>query len=276
MTTVDNITLSVGEARDLSIRALESSGTSPVNSASVSAGVLDAELSDMPSHGFHYVPLYCEHVLCGKVDGQATPTVDERTPSSLVADARTGFAYPAIDAGFEALIPAAQAAGVAGCAVTNSYNCGLLGYHVRRLAENGLIGMGFTNSPKSMAPVGGTEAVLGTNPMALAVPAEAGEAAFVIDQSSSVIAKSELMRRRDRGEAIPEGWALDRDGLPTTDPAAGVAGTMVPMGGHKGFGQALIVEVLAAALSASTLGLRASSFATNEGGPRGRVSFSWR
>ena len=163
--------------------------------------------------------------------------------------------------------PLAKALGCAALTVRNSYNCGVLGYHVERLAGDGLVAIGFTNAPASIAPVGGEKPVVGTNPVALAVPGDSGGAAFVLDQSASVVAKSEIMTRSREGRAIPEGWALDADGQPTTDPEQALKGSMAPSGGYKGFGIGLLVEVMAAALSGATLGIHASAFSGTEGGP---------
>lgn len=149
----------------------------------------------------------------------------------------------------------------------DSYNCGVLGYHVERLPEQGLIGLGFTNAPASITPVGGTTPVIGTNPFALAVPDGNGAAAFVIDQSASVVAKSEIMMHARSGKPIPVGWALDAEGNPTTDAETALKGSIAPSGGYKGFGAGLMVEIFAAALAGATLGKDASPFAGTAGGP---------
>jgi (2R)-3-sulfolactate dehydrogenase (NADP+) len=142
----------------------------------------------------------------------------------------------------------------------------VVGYHVARIAREGLLALGFVNAPASIAPAGGTRPVFGTNPIALAVP-RAGRAPLVLDQSSSIVAKSEIVVHQQRGEPIPLGWALDKDGEPTTDPQAALAGgTMVPAGGYKGAGLALIVEIFAAWLTGANLSIDASSFADNLGG----------
>jgi (2R)-3-sulfolactate dehydrogenase (NADP+) len=111
--------------------------------------------------------------------------------------------------------------------------------------------------------------VIGTNPFALAVPDAAGGARFVLDQSASVVAKSEVILRGRRGEAIPEGWALDAEGRATTDPVAALKGSMLPAGGAKGFGAGLLVEVLASALSGAVASREASPFSGPVGGPPG-------
>ncbi len=138
---------------------------------------------------------------------------------------------------------------------------------MERIARAGLLALGFVNAPASIAPFGGTRPVFGTNPIAVAVPRADGDP-MVLDQSSSVVAKSEVAVRRSRGEAIPLGWALDRHGQPTTDPAAALdGGTMLPSGGAKGAGLALIVELMAAWITASSLSIDASPFGNASGGP---------
>lgn len=263
---VPMVTLTLSDVEDLTYRTLIASGVSPANARSVTASVVAAEAEGVHSHGLARLPTYCAHARVGKIDGKAMPDVSRPRPGLVRVDARDGFAHPAIDLGLLPLIEAAKAQGIAALAVTNSYNCGVVGYHVERMAEAGLVALGFVNAPASIAPVGGTKAVFGTNPVAFAVPRE-GEAPLVLDQSSSVVAKSEIMVHQQRGEAIPLGWALDRDGQPTEDPKAALdGGTMVPAGGHKGAGQALMVELMAAWLTGANLSIEASSFADNAGG----------
>ncbi len=259
--------LSLAQVESLATEALIGAGTRPESAKSVGKAALAAERDGIRSHGLLYVPIYCEHVKCGKVDGAAVPEVSQPRLSAIQVDAKTGFAHPAIDAGFNELIPLVKANGCVGLTISNSYNCGVLGYHVERLAEAGLVGIGFTNSPASIAPVGGKKPVLGTNPFALAVPDSTGGAAFVLDQSASVVAKSEIMMRAREGISIPEGWALDAEGQSTTDPEIALKGSMAPSGGYKGFGTGLLVEVMAAALSGAVLGLQASPFSGTAGGP---------
>ncbi|MDP6745031.1 MAG: Ldh family oxidoreductase [SAR324 cluster bacterium] len=259
--------MSLAQVESLATEALVGAGTSPESAKSVGKAAQAAERDGIRSHGLLYVPIYCEHVKCGKVDGVAVPEVTRPRLSAIQVDAKTGFAHPAIDAGFNELIPLGKSNGCAGLTIRNSYNCGVLGYHVERLAEAGLVGIGFTNSPASIAPVGGKKAVIGTNPFALAVPNSEGGVAFVLDQSASVVAKSEIMMRAREGSSIPEGWALDVEGKSTTDAEIALKGSMAPSGGYKGFGTGLLVEIMAAALSGAVLGLQASPFSGIAGGP---------
>ncbi|MEQ8651685.1 MAG: Ldh family oxidoreductase [Kiloniellales bacterium] len=263
----DTQTMTAAEIQALAEATLVRCGAKPENARPLAAAIAAAERDGIASHGLLYLPIYVEHLQCGKVDGQATATVEQIRPAALAADAATGFAHAAIDLGFAQLIPLAQEQGIACLTVRNSYNCGVLGYHTERLAKAGLLGLGFTNAPASIAPVGGKTPVIGTNPLSVAVPDGVGGVAVLIDQSASVIAKSEVMKHAREGRPIPEGWALDPDGQPTRDAALGLQGSMAPVGGYKGVSLGLFTEVMAAALSGANLGINASPFSGTKGGP---------
>lgn len=264
---IETKTLTLSQIQDLSMRALIAAGTSEANAKPLAVATAATEADGVASHGLAYIPIYCEHVQCGKVDGQAVPVIDQSRPGILSVDAATGFAHPAIEAGFEQLIPMARAQGIAALAIRNSYNCGVLGYHTYRLAQEGLLGLGFTNAPASIAPSGGAKPAVGTNPFSIAAPGPDGQPAVLIDQSASTIAKSEVMKHAREGRPIPVGWALDSEGNPTTDPAVGLKGSMAPSGGYKGVGIALLTEMMAAAMTGATLGIHASPFSGPAGGP---------
>jgi (2R)-3-sulfolactate dehydrogenase (NADP+) len=259
--------MTLDEVEALALRALTAAGASGAQALPVARSIRAAERDGMRSHGLLYLPVYVEHLTCGKVDGQAEPRLERPRTGAIVVDAAHGFAHPAIDLGLPVLADAARAAGIAAMTLRRSYNCGLLGHHAERLAGAGLIGLCFTHAPASIAPVGGKVPVIGTNPFALGVPDGRGGARFVIDQSASVVAKSEVLLRARQGEPIPEGWALDAQGRPTTDAAAALKGSMVPAGGVKGFGMGLMVEVLASAMAGAAASRDASPFSGPAGGP---------
>lgn len=264
---VQTKTLTLAEIEDISFDALVAAGTSPQNARTLAQATAATEADGVASHGLAYIPIYCQHVDCQKVDGQANPVLSKPRPGLVAVDAATGFAHPAIDLGFRDLIPMARDQGIAALAIKNSYNCGVLGYHTYRLAEAGLMGIGFTNAPASIAPSGGSKPVVGTNPISVAAPGPDGEPLVLIDQSASTIAKSEVMKHARENRPIPVGWALDGEGDPTTDPNVGLKGSMAPSGGYKGVGIALIVEMMAAAMTGATLGIHASPFSGTVGGP---------
>lgn len=263
----EKVPMTVAEIEAFAAARLEEAGTRAESAAALARAIAAAERDGIASHGLMYLPTYLEHVRVNKVDGQAVPKVSQPRPGVVLVDAGTGFAHPAIDAGLPPLIAAARAQGIAAMAVRESYNCGVLGYHTERLAAEGLVGLGFTNAPASIAPVGGKHPVIGTNPFSLAVPDGVGGSALLIDQSASVVAKSEVIKHAREGRPIPEGWALDADGQPTRDAELALEGSMAPAGGYKGVGMGLLTEVMAAALAGATLGIDASPFSGTKGGP---------
>jgi (2R)-3-sulfolactate dehydrogenase (NADP+) len=262
-------TLTITQARKLISGALTGAGTSSANARYFTEAILDTEMSGLSGHGFYWLQYYCQHVQSGKVAGKAKPVVKMLSPVAISVDAKRGFAHPAIEAGFKKLIPAAKKYGVATMIVKGSYNAATLGYHTGTLAKQGLLTFGFTNSVPAIAPVGGTKPLIGTNPMSFAVPGGKGKIAFLIDQSSSATAWTNVNNAASEGRKIPLGWALDKNGQPTEDAAAGLAGSMAPAGGYKGFGQGLIVETMCAALAQSLRGPQMGSFSDNDGKPIG-------
>jgi (2R)-3-sulfolactate dehydrogenase (NADP+) len=265
--------LSPKAARKLILGALTGAGTRAKNAGYFADAILDTELSGLEGHGFYWLQYYCEHVRSGKVDGKAVPKVTRLSPVAFRVDARRGFAHPAIEKGFSKLIPAAQRNGIAGLAVHNSYNAATLGYHTGVLAKQGLVAFGFTNSTPAIAPAGGRKPVIGTNPISFAVPGAPGKIAFLIDQSASAVTWTAVKLAAEEGRAIPLGWALDAAGKPTTDAALGLAGSMAPAGGYKGFGIGLMVEVMCAALAGARRGPEMGSFMADDGKPIGCGQF---
>jgi len=261
------VRLTTAEIEALALLALTRAGATAANAAPLARAIAEAERDGIASHGLMYLPTYVEHLGCGKVDGRAEPVLAQPKPGVVTVDAATGFAHPAIVLGEGPLIVAARSQGIACLAIHHSYNCGVLGHHTERIAKSGVLALGFTNAPASIAPIGGKRPVVGTNPFSLAAPDGSGEAVLVIDQSASVVAKSEVMKRARAGEPIPEGWVLDAEGNPTVDAEAGLKGSMAPSGGYKGVGVGLMVELFAAAMTGAELGIDAAPFSGTAGGP---------
>ncbi|MEO0636130.1 MAG: Ldh family oxidoreductase [Pseudomonadota bacterium] len=266
-------TFTLDQVEALALDTLMAAGASRDAAASVARSTRLAERDGIRSHGLLYVPIYAEHLRCGKVSTDARPTVEQTMASAVRVDADNGFAHAAIDAGWDALMGAAGSTGIAAMSIHNSYNCGVLGHHSERMAEHGFVGLCFTHAPASIAPTGGRVPVVGTNPFSVAVPDGTGGSMLVIDQSASAIAKSEILLRSREGRDIEPGWALDADGNETTNAEAALAGSMVPSGGYKGFGVGLMVEILAAALAGANLSTEAAPFSGTKGGPPGTGQF---
>ena len=257
---------SLPDLETLATRAFARSRTSEANARSVARALVAAEADGLSSHGLSRLAAYCDQAIAGKVDGVATPRVSRPKPSVIAVDAASGFAFPALEAGFSAAIPSARETGLVAVAVGHSHHFGVAGHAVERLAEAGLIGLAFGNSPAAIAPWGGSGRLFGTNPIAFAWP-RAGRPPLVIDLSLSKVARGKIMVAAQKGEAIPEGWALDAEGKPTTDAKAALAGAMIPMGDAKGAALVLMVELLAVALTGSNFGWEASSFFDAKGPP---------
>lgn len=253
------------QAHDLIVRTLLRCRTAQGNARSVARALVAAELVGQSGHGLRRVPSYAAQALSGKVDGFASPVVAHPRPGVMAVDAANGFAYPALDLAVDWLTQAAPSQGIAAAGVARSHHCGVAGVTVERLADAGLVALLFANTPAAMAPWGGRKALFGTNPIAFAAPRSAGRAPIVVDVSLSKVARGKIMAAEQKGTDIPEGWALDGDGRPTTDPRAALAGTMIPMGDAKGTALALMVELLAAGLMGANFGHEASSFFAADG-----------
>lgn len=249
---------------ELVVRILKAHNTSDINAIAVADALVAAQIDGHPGHGLSRLVAYSAQAASGKVDGRAIPGVEEISSAAIRIDAANGFAFPAMNLAIEDLSQRAQQTGIAMAAVYRSHHFGAAGYHVEKLAAKGMVGLVFGNSPQAIAPWGGSKGLFGTNPIAFAAP-RAHDAPLLIDLSLSKVARGKVMVAAKNDEAIPEGWALDKDGQPTTDAKAALEGTMVPMGDAKGAALVLMVEIFAAALTGANFGYEASSFFTADG-----------
>jgi (2R)-3-sulfolactate dehydrogenase (NADP+) len=268
-----SVTLSLDDVYDLAFRALIGSNTSRTNAQPVADSIRATEAGGF--HGPHggglglgYVlPKYCEDARSGRVDGHASPTWDKTADAAILVDAHHGFSHAAFAVAHQPLVELTRQTGIAAIGIRHSYDAAILGYFVDKLARNGLVALAFTNSPsRSIAPWGGKEPLFGTNPMAFAVPRQ-NDDPMVIDQASSVVMKLAVLRHAEENQPIPEGWAFDTDGQPTTDARAGLEGSMAPFGDYKGAALALMVDILAAGVTGSSFTFEASNTANNLGAP---------
>lgn len=265
---MSDVRLSLGAAEALVCAALERCSTSRDIAQIVARALVAAEADGLKGHGLSRVPSYAAQAKNGKIDGFAKPAVEHVSPALARIDAGFGFAYPALDMAINVLAEAAPMMGIAAAAIRRSHHCGVAGHHVEKLADRGLVALLFANTPAAMAPWGGSIGVFGTNPIAFACPLAHG-APIVVDLSLSKVARGNILAAKQKGHPIPEGWALDKDGKPTTDAGAALAGTMVPLGDAKGTALALMVELLAAGLTGAKYAADASSFLDDKGNPPG-------
>lgn len=256
----------VAELERAMAAALRASGASDAMAQATARALAAAEMDGIASHGASRIPQYCGHLKNGRATGGAVPVVARDSKGAALVDARQGLAFEACGLAVREAIRRAREFGVAYVAVTNSNHFGVAGFHIEAIAQAGLVGLGFGNSPAAMPAWGGTRALFGTNPLAAAFPRRAA-APLVIDLSLSAVARGKIMVAARDGKPIPEGWAIDKLGNPTTDARAALEGSMLPAGGVKGAMLALTVELLVCALSGAAYGFESDSFFTEEGRP---------
>ena len=240
--------------------------TSESNATSVARALVAAEVDGLSSHGAARIYAYAKQAQSGKVDGQATPVLTQPSSCVFKVDAARGFAYPAMELGLNAALASLNSTGVAIVSVGQSHHSGAIGYQIEELARKGAVALAFSNAPSAIAPPGGKIPLFGTNPIAFSCPRAEGDP-LLIDLSLSNVARGKVKLAADRGESIPLGWAVDRDGTPTTNPHKALDGSMTAIGDNKGAALALMVEILCAGLSDSNFGFNAGSFFTGEGDP---------
>lgn len=217
--------------------------------------------------GLYYVESYCQQLMSGRVKGDAIPDVSRPRAGLVQVDARFGFAQPAFARALPMALAAARECGVATLAVGHAHTCTSLGYFTEQIARAGMIGFGLTNATPIVAAPGGKTRVIGTNPIAFAVPDGKGGVAMQFDQSTTTVALGKITMAKAAGDRIPEGWALDKDGIPTTDPEAALQGSLVSMGGYKGWGFGLMAELLAAGMTGSLASVDVKPLKAAEGAP---------
>jgi LDH2 family malate/lactate/ureidoglycolate dehydrogenase len=208
-----------------------------------------AQLHGSDSHGIVHLPLYVRGLLDRTIKARPNFVTKKAMPCCAVLDADHGLGLVASQRATDMAIDIARQYGIGAVAIRNSSHFGAAGYYADRAAEQGLIGLAFTNAMPAIAPTGGTEGLLGTNPIGAAFPIP-GADPVIADMATAVVARSRIRHALAAGQKnIPEGWALDPSGQPTTDPAVAVKGSLLPIGGPKGYALSLMVEILCSALS---------------------------
>ncbi|SHG94698.1 Ldh family oxidoreductase [Marivita hallyeonensis] len=257
----------ISEIEDVTRAALLAHGASHIVADTMADAVRWAEARSNRICGLYYLESYCQQLGSGRVNGTVTPEVNKVRPAVIEVDAGYGFAQPAFRDALGNAVQGAQSCGLASLLVRHAHTCTALGWFTEAIARKGLIGLGVTNASPIVAPPGGKTRVLGTNPMSFAVPDGAGGVAMIFDQSTTTVALGRITMAKAAGEPIPEGWAVDAEGRPTTDPDAALTGSLCSVGGYKGWGLGLMVEVLAAGLAGGTASRDVKPLKAPEGDP---------
>ena len=237
----------------------EKCGMSEANAEAVAAVIVAGERDACKSHGIYRIEGCMRVLAAGKVEPQAVPELVDTGKAVIEVDANGGFSNPAFDAAKTALVARAKETGLAALVIRDCLHFSALWHDVEALAKEGLASLSMCPSYASVAPTGGKEPLLGTNPIAFGWPRPA-EHPYVFDFATSVAARGEIELHRRAGTEIPDGWALDKEGNPTNDPDAALAGAMLPFGGHKGSAISTMVELLAGAMLGEFMSKEALDF----------------
>ena len=256
--------LALNELRALAERALANAGAGAAMAAATAKALVAADAQGLASHGVSRVPQYAGHLKINRAVGNALPRVARAKGGAALIDAGEGLAFAACELAVSEAVTRAREHGIAFSGVCNSHHFGAAAYHLGPMAAAGMVGFAFGNSPAAMPAWGGKRALFGTNPIAAVFPRREG-LPVTIDLSLSEVARGKIMVAANQGKAIPLGWALDKNGVPTTDAKAALSGMMLPAGGVKGAMLALMVELMVCALTGAHFGFEADSFFVNEG-----------
>ena len=245
--------------------ALEKAGANSKMAEAAARHLVRAEEQGLPTHGMSRVPFYCGMLRKGRADGAAQPAMVADRAAACLIDNRDGLPYVSVQWAVEEAIQRARRNGIGFAGFRNSAHVGVLGIHLLAVAEAGLVGLAFTNSPAAIPAWGGKKALFGTNPVAGVFPRKDKDP-IVVDLALTTVVRGRIMMAMKRGERIPEGWALDRDGKPTTDPKEAIEhGSLFPIGGAKGAMLGLMFELICASLTGAAIGPEADSFFSEEG-----------
>ena len=249
------------ELERLACEVLKQHAVTDAGAAACARVLVQADACGIETHGVSRIPMYCDMLRAGRIDPHAVPRLVESAPGGPAAlvDACGGLAYDACDLAVAALTERALRDGVAFVGVRNSSHVGALGLHLEPLAARGLVALALSNSPAVMPFWGGRTPALGTNPVAAIFPRRQGTP-LLVDLSMTTVARGHILLAAQRNEPIPEGWALDRHGQPTTDAREALQGSLLPVGGAKGAMLALCFELLCSALTGAALSFEADAF----------------
>jgi LDH2 family malate/lactate/ureidoglycolate dehydrogenase len=239
--------------RDWSARIFATVAVPAEDCRTASDVLVSADLRGVDTHGIIRLPHYIKRIQSGIINAQPSLTIERDGAASALVDGDFGMGMVVGVWAMRAAIERARAYGMSVVGVRSSTHFGAADYYARLASGANMIGMSFTNTGPSMAPWGSKTPLIGTNPLAFAAPGGI-EGGITMDMATSQVAWGKLMLAARAGKKIPFGWATDKDGTPTDDPATGMDGLMLPLGGYKGYGLALLVEILCATLTGADYG----------------------
>lgn len=268
--TDGKVMVEAGEAKAFLASLFRAAGVDEDAAVLVAEGLVEADLQGVGSHGMLQAPTYLRRLRAGTIACGGAPTLVHSSAAVAVHDAGLALGHAVAGTAMSHAIETAKRHGLSAVAVRSATHFGIAGRHARVAAEAGMIGIVMCNTRPMLAAPGASRAVVGNNPLAIAVPV-AGRDPIVFDMAMSAVAMGRIRLAAQRGEAIPEGWAIDTAGEPTTDAAAALRGVLMPAAGAKGYGLALMVDLLCALSGGSALGELTSMY----GDPATPADCSW-
>jgi LDH2 family malate/lactate/ureidoglycolate dehydrogenase len=247
------VKISHGHIEKVSIALLKSMGTTDEEASVVSRNLLMADMRGIHTHGINFIPKIADRVESKVINIPTKLKLLSDSGATSHFDGNNGLGQIAAEKAMRRAIEHAKEYGVGMSLVKNTNHIGLLAFYSIIAAKEGTIGFAMCNSAPSMAPWGGAEALFGTNPFSIALPV-GDEKPVVLDMSTSLVARGKIRRALKLKERIPEGWAMDGEGKPTKDPEKAMEGTLIPVGGPKGYGMALFIDIICGMLSGSKYG----------------------
>lgn len=239
--------------KDVMISVLGCAGLPPEDQEVVAESLIQADLRGVSSHGLLRLPLYLERLHQGVVNARPNIVIEKEKRASALLDGDHALGQVSGHFAMELAIKKAQECGIAAISVKNGHHFGAGAYFVEMASRQNMIGIAMTNTPPLMAPWGGKKAMIGNNPFAVSIPTE-GPHPLILDMAFSQVAQGKISMAQACAQAIPEDWATDCEGIPTTNPEEALKGLLLPAGGYKGYGQAIMVDMLTGVLSGALFG----------------------
>ncbi|KAI2638598.1 Malate/L-lactate dehydrogenase [Xylaria nigripes] len=238
------------EAKTFVEKVLIGNGVPAPNAEIVARCLVAADLRGVDTHGMNRISSYMARVRQGVLNAKASPELTKITPVVAQVDGRNGFGFLAASKGMAAAVDMAREFGIGMVSIKHSNHFGMSAWIVQQAIDAGMMSLVFTNSSPALPPFGSKEKLLGVSPIACGAPG-GKEKPFILDMAPSIAARGKIYKAKRRGEKIPLDWALDSEGRPTEDPEAALGGVMQPMGGPKGSGLAIMMDVFSGVLSGS-------------------------
>jgi L-2-hydroxycarboxylate dehydrogenase (NAD+) len=246
--------VNISDLKKITTKILITAGVPTNDVAIIWESIIYAQKRGKSTHGINRLPIYVNKIKNGFLSPKTETSIIEKSPVISIIDAKHGFGQVVGYKGMIVAMEKAEKYGLGLVGIRNSNSFGSAGFLAEMAATNKMVGIVIGNSAPAIAPWGGTNPVLGTNPLGVAFPQGYGKPPIVLDMATSVVARSKIRQAVKNKESIPHGWALDIDGKLTNDPVEALKGSLLPIGEHKGYGLALVIDIIAGIMTGSAFG----------------------